>query len=236
MTKIIIDLDDPKLHEAAQTISTAIQDQFPTARIEIEESLDPPKLYVIAVVDVDDIELVMDCYLDTLVDFQVEDHLPLDVIVMRTPERQKADLDEARTRNRLPVLDSSPIGTSMETSLLVPISLGSGGLLESLTPILEHPAISAAIDELTAMILDEYPGSKIDAELGDDPLGVYLLTIVDLDEPDEVMDLVIDRLVELNVEDRIPIHVIPLRTDARERAMRAEAAKGMQPLTPLELL
>src|SRR5680860_1264144 len=104
MTKIIIDLDDPKLHDAAQQISMAILDQFPDAQISKEEGYDPPKLYVVAVVDVDDTEPVFDSFIDLLLDFKIEGQLPLDVIVTTSPERQTPDLDLllARDRRRLP--------------------------------------------------------------------------------------------------------------------------------------
>jgi hypothetical protein len=45
----------------------------------------------------------------------------------------------------------------------------------------------------------------------DDPASIHLITTVDVDDPDEVGDLVIDRVVELQVEERIPLHVIPVR-------------------------
>ena len=49
----------------------------------------------------------------------------------------------------------------------------------------------------------------------DEPENVHLLTTVDLADPDEVVDLVLDRLVELQVEERIPVYVIPVRTPER---------------------
>lgn len=79
------------------------------------------------------------------------------------------------------------------------------------------------------MILQEYPGTVIEPEIGYEPLGVYLIARVDVDDTDEVLDLVVDRVVKFIAEEDIPIHVIPLRTEERERAMRAEAAKGLPP-------
>jgi hypothetical protein len=96
-------------------------------------------------------------------------------------------------------------------------------------PDLKDPKTKSAIDELSEMILESFPGTKMHAEIRDDPLGVYLISEVDLDDPDEVMDLVVDRVVELNVWEGVPIHVIPLRNEERDRALRAELAKGLPP-------
>ena len=38
--------------------------------------------------------------------------------------------------------------------------------------------------------------------------------------PDDVMDLVADRLLELQVDQGLPVHVVPLRTPARTTAIR----------------
>lgn len=233
MTKIIIDLDDPKLHDAARQISAAILAQFPDAQLRISENLDPPRLYVVAEVDIDDTEPVMDSFIDLLIDFQVEDRLPLDVIIRQTPERQKADLDLALARNRRPPPNTEAARTFMADFRDLSLARDSGGLLALLSPVLEDPRIREAVEELTATILDQYPDSKITAEIGDDPLGIYLTAIVDLDDPDEVLDIVVDRVVDLNVWEGIPIHVIPLRTDERERKMREEQeaarAAGLPP-------
>lgn len=98
MTKIIIDLDDPKLHQAAEDIAARIRRDYPDAQISIEENLDPPKLYVVATVDLYDTDPVFDSYVDRLIDYQIEDRLPLDVIVYRTPEREQEVLERERDR------------------------------------------------------------------------------------------------------------------------------------------
>jgi hypothetical protein len=46
---------------------------------------------------------------------------------------------------------------------------------------------------------------------GDDPSGVYVLATVDVDDTDEVFDLVVDRLVDLQVDEGVPVYVLPLR-------------------------
>ncbi len=50
----------------------------------------------------------------------------------------------------------------------------------------------------------------------DEPESTYIIAVVDLDDPDEMMDLIIiDRLIELQVEHNIPISVIPTRMPER---------------------
>jgi hypothetical protein len=51
-----------------------------------------------------------------------------------------------------------------------------------------------------------------------------LLAVADVDDPDEVGDLVVERVVALQVDEGIPLHVIPLRTPERERHSRPPAA------------
>lgn len=87
--------------------------------------------------------------------------------------------------------------------------------------LLDDPRIQAAISEFTSLILDHFPGTTFSRYVGDDPVGVYLRAVVDIDDPDEVIDLIIDRLVTLHVEDLLPFYVLPVRT--RERSERVYA-------------
>jgi len=76
-----------------------------------------------------------------------------------------------------------------------------------------------AIRELQSVIAARYPTTTFDVVRGaDDPRSIHLLTVVDVDDPDEVGDLVVDRVVSLQVDEGIPLHVIPLRTAERLRA------------------
>jgi hypothetical protein len=43
------------------------------------------------------------------------------------------------------------------------------------------------------------------------PKGTYLVTTVDIADTDEVIDVIGDRLVELQVDEGLPIYVTPLR-------------------------
>ena len=87
------------------------------------------------------------------------------------------------------------------------------------------PRIRQAADELQELIRSRYPTAVFSLSHGEDPDGFYLHTMVDLDDPDEVMDLVADRVLELQIEEGLPLHVLPLRTQERRRKLqRAQAS------------
>lgn len=79
--------------------------------------------------------------------------------------------------------------------------------------------IRAALEELRALIAARFPAAKFSVVRGDDPEGFYLRAVVDAAEPDDVMDVVVDRLFELEVEEGLPIYVLPVESfpDARRQ-------------------
>lgn len=82
-----------------------------------------------------------------------------------------------------------------------------------------------AVDELQSLIQAYYPSVVFEVGPGgDDPDGTYITAIVDVDDPDEVMDLVIDRLLTFQVEERLPIQVVPIRTPERVAELRRQRA------------
>lgn len=84
-----------------------------------------------------------------------------------------------------------------------------------------------AIDELQAAIAARYPTTIFElVRSPDDPASLHLLAFADVDDPDEVGDLVVERVVALQVEEGIPLHVIPLRTPARVQAALATERRG----------
>ena len=73
-----------------------------------------------------------------------------------------------------------------------------------------------AMDELQEAITDRYPGARFSLSHPDDePASLELTAVVDVDDPDDVLDLVVDRVVQLQVDDGLPIHVVPIRTPER---------------------
>lgn len=87
--------------------------------------------------------------------------------------------------------------------------------------------IHSALDELRGLIRQRYPEATFDlAAAADNPGATHLWVTVDTDDLDEVADLVIERELEFQVEQGLPIHVIPIRPLKRVLAMRqAEATR-----------
>jgi hypothetical protein len=73
------------------------------------------------------------------------------------------------------------------------------------------PRMQEAIDELKGLITARFPQAAFVVEEGFDPEGVYLITTVDIADTDEVIAVIGDRLVELQVDEGLPVYVTPLR-------------------------
>jgi hypothetical protein len=93
------------------------------------------------------------------------------------------------------------------------------------------PRIEDALHELQRLITARFPQAAFVVEEGFDPEGIYLVTTVDIADTDEVIAVVGDRLVELQVNEGLPVYVTPLRpikrvvARLREReAVRSPAA------------
>ena len=97
------------------------------------------------------------------------------------------------------------------------------------------PRIAEAVAELQALIKSRYPDAHFDVSAGDDPEGVYLTATVDLEDPDEVTDLVIDRTLQLQVEEQLPVYVVPIRPLSRVMEARRRRLETGAPL-PSSLL
>src|SRR5262245_11109544 len=78
-------------------------------------------------------------------------------------------------------------------------------------PLPLPPAMEKAVNELKGAISERFPQASFVVEEGFDPMGIYLVTTVDIADTDEVIDAVGDRLLELQVDEGLPIYVTPLR-------------------------
>jgi len=96
------------------------------------------------------------------------------------------------------------------------------------------PRIQQAVAELQALIAARYPTATFSVGPGgENPEGTYLTACVNLDDPDAVLDLVIDRVLELQIEEHLPIHVVPVRTPERvERLLRERHGAGVPAMPP----
>lgn len=91
------------------------------------------------------------------------------------------------------------------------------------------PRIQRALAELRGLIAARYPSATFTVSGGDDPPGVYLTAVVDIDDVDEVADVFLDRLVALQVDDGLPVYVIPI--EPLERTLETMRARDLgQPI------
>ena len=79
------------------------------------------------------------------------------------------------------------------------------------------PRIQAALDELQQMIAERYPKATFEIQTGEDPIGFYLVPTVDVEDTSKVFALVVDRLIDIQVEDDLPVYVFPRQP--RERIL-----------------
>jgi hypothetical protein len=92
------------------------------------------------------------------------------------------------------------------------------------------PRRKQAVHELSSLIRQRYPAAAFEVEPGeDDPEVTHLTTTVDVDDPDEVVDLVIDRMLELTIDEGIPVYVIPIRAPERVAKLRQEERTQRHP-------
>jgi hypothetical protein len=92
-------------------------------------------------------------------------------------------------------------------------------------PTATDSRLQAAIDELQGLILARYPEATFSVSPAeDDPRITHLVTTIDIDDTEEVIDLVIERMLQLQVEDGLPIYVVPVRPFSRILARRAALA------------
>jgi hypothetical protein len=91
-----------------------------------------------------------------------------------------------------------------------------------------------AVQELKRLIAARFPQATFVVEEGFDPEGIYLVTTVDIADTDEVIAIVGDRLVELQVNESLPVYVTPLRPIKRVVAQLQEREQATPP-SPLPL-
>ena len=88
-----------------------------------------------------------------------------------------------------------------------------------MSPALFGQRMQQALAELQATIVQRYPSASFSlSHPEDEPTSVELTAIVDVEDPDEVLDTVIERVIEFQVDEQLPIHVVPIRTPERVKA------------------
>ena len=77
------------------------------------------------------------------------------------------------------------------------------------------PRIDRALSGLEELVRSHFPQAVFDVSHGDDPPGTYLWATVDVEDTDDVMNVVVDRLLEIQVDDQLPIYFVPQQPAAR---------------------
>lgn len=68
-----------------------------------------------------------------------------------------------------------------------------------------------ALAGIQAVISEHYPDATFEISEGDDPRGLYLLVTVDVEDTDDVAALYSEQLLDLQVEQRLSVYVLPVR-------------------------
>lgn len=90
-----------------------------------------------------------------------------------------------------------------------------------------------AIAQLEEIISRYYPTTTFTRSQSiDEPRSINLIATVDVDDPDEVLDKVIERVIDLNVDEGIPVHVIPVRTPERIAEEKSQARQSRHHFRP----
>src|SRR5438067_7522288 len=86
------------------------------------------------------------------------------------------------------------------------------------------PQLQAAVTELQDLILGHYPAATFRVARGEDPEGIYVKATVDVEDTDEVVNVFIDRMLDLQIDEGLPVYVVPVRPLSRIVAMRTALA------------
>jgi hypothetical protein len=76
----------------------------------------------------------------------------------------------------------------------------------------DNPAIQKAITELEGLIRRSYPQAVFSVFTGDDPEGIYVRVLLDVEDADVVVDVYLERLLYFQIEERLPLYLVPVRS------------------------
>lgn len=89
----------PRVHAALCELEALIGAHYPSATFATSEGDDPQGTYLLATVDVDDTDEVVDVFIERLMHLQIEDGLAVYVIPIRPLERIQAALFRAEVHS-----------------------------------------------------------------------------------------------------------------------------------------
>ena len=79
--------DDPRVQAAVVELQALIQQHYPAATFQETLGEDPEGTYLMATVDVEDTDDVVDVYIERLLEFQVDDGLSVYIVPVRPLNR-----------------------------------------------------------------------------------------------------------------------------------------------------
>ncbi|HZQ37237.1 MAG TPA: hypothetical protein VFD32_15000 [Dehalococcoidia bacterium] len=93
----------------------------------------------------------------------------------------------------------------------------------------EQASLVEVIAELRGLIAERFPQASFAVFEGDDPAGLYLEATADLEDSEELLDPIRERLLELHVEERLPVYVLTAQPLGRIAAERGAPSVPLQP-------
>jgi hypothetical protein len=86
-----------------------------------------------------------------------------------------------------------------------------------------------ALRELQTIIKQRYPDATFQVTRSqEEPEAIHLVATVDVEDRGEVLDAVMERMMALQIEQDLPIFVIPIRPRERMLAVRRALAQAIQ--------
>lgn len=83
------------------------------------------------------------------------------------------------------------------------------------------------VDELKKTILERHPEATFElGPGGENPTAIFLDAYVDLDDPFEILDEIGERVVDIQVDEGIPLFVMPRQSPDRARAYERQRQSG----------
>lgn len=101
------------------------------------------------------------------------------------------------------------------------------------------PRMLRAVEELKSLVRQRYPGATFRvARAPEEPGSIDVLMTTDAEDINEVMDLVLERVLRFQLKDKLPVHVIPQHTPERVAEILAEQQRESRSAAgvPLDLL
>ena len=96
---------------------------------------------------------------------------------------------------------------------------------------IDEPPMRNAIAEIKALVRSKYPDAAFEVFPSSNVGGVYMRIIVDIDDPDDVTALIIDRVADLQIEDELPLYPVTVRPTRRVIA-ESTAKDAVPPVKP----